>query len=158
MDRCRNGVIFLKLDEFLSYDDFHIVFPKYQDEKIRNFAEYIDKLLGLDASVIRRATYNPQQRNLKDKDILFIKLKNTIKGIFGVLLCLHEFESLIEIRAIKKLIKFEIPKEIREYDDEYYEFLDEFKKKFKNELTLNELELKDINSNLFFELKNLIKK
>jgi len=65
---------------------------------------------------------------------------------------------LIEIRVIKELIKFEIPKEIREYDDEYYEFFDEFKKKFKNELTLNELKLKDINSNLFFELKNLIKK
>ena len=65
-------MIFLKLDDFLSYNGFHIVFPKYQDEKIRNFAEYIDKLLGSDASVIRRATYDPQQRNLKDKDILFI--------------------------------------------------------------------------------------
>ena len=158
MDRCSIGVIFLKLDEFLSYNGFHIVFPKHQDEKIRNFAEYIDKLLGSDASVIRRATYDPQQRNLKDKDILFIELKNTIKGIFGVLLCLHEFESFIELRVIKDMIKFEIPKEIRDYDDEYYEFLDEFKRKFKNKLNINELKLKDMNFNLFFELKNLIKK
>ncbi len=148
----------MKLDEFLSYDGFHIVFPKYQDEKIRNFAKYIDKLLGSDASIIRRASFDPQLRNLKDKDILFIKLENTIKGIFGVLLCLHEFENLIEIRAIKEMIKFEIPKEIREYDDEYYEFLDEFKRKFKNELTLNVLKLKDMDSKLFFELKNLMKK
>ena len=151
-------MILLKLDEFLSYDGFHIVFPKYQDEKIRNFAKYIDKLLGSDASIIRRASFDPQLRNLKDKDILFIKLENTIKGIFGVLLCLHEFENLIEIRAIKEMIKFEIPKEIREYDDEYYEFFDEFKRKFKNELTLNVLKLKDMDSNLFFELKNLMKK
>lgn len=151
-------MIFLKLDEFLSYDGFHIVFPKYQDEKIRNFAEYIGKLLGSDASVIRRATYDPQQRNLKDKEILFIELKNTIKGIFGVLLCLHEFESFIELRVIKDMIKFEVPKEIRDYDDEYYEFLDEFNRKFKNILNINELKLKDINANLFFELKNLIKR
>jgi len=157
MDRCRIGVIFLKLDEFLSYDRFQIVFPKYQDEKIINFAEFIDKLLGSDATVIRRATYDPQQRNLKDKDILFIELKNTIKGLFGVLLCLHEFENFIEIRVIKDMIKFEIPKKIRDYDNKYYEFLDEFEKKFKNKLNLNELKLKDINSKLFFELKNLIK-
>ncbi|MFX1570418.1 MAG: hypothetical protein ACFFCV_18810 [Promethearchaeota archaeon] len=148
----------MKLDEFMSYDGFHIVFPKYQDEKIRKFADRIDKLIGSDAIIIRRATYDPHQRNLKDKDILFIELKNTIKGIFGVLLCLHEFESFIELRVIKDMIKFEIPKEIRDYDDEYYEFFDEFENKFKNLLNIDELELKDINSNLFFELKNLIKR
>ena len=158
MDRCRIRVIFLKLDEFINYDGFHIVFPKYQDEKIRNFAEFIDKLLGSDATIIRRATYDPQQRNLKDKNILLIELKNTIKGIFGVLLCLHEFESFIELRVIKDMIKFEIPKKIRDYDDEYYEFFDEFENKFKSKLSIDELKLEDINSNLFFELKNLIKR
>ncbi len=157
MDRCRIRVILLKLDEFTSYDGFHVIFPKYQDEKIRYFAERIDKLLGSDATIIRRATYDPNQRNLKDKDILFIELKNSIKGIFGVILCLHEFENFIELRVIKDLIKFEIPKEIRDYDDEYYEFFNEFENNFIGKSNINEIALEDLNSNLFVELKNLIK-
>lgn len=150
-------MIYLKLNEFLNFDGFQVILPKYQDENIRNFAEFIDKLLGSDVSIIRKATYNPQKRNLKDKDILFIELKNNLKGIFGVVFCLHKFEDFIEIRAIKNIHKFEIPKGIRQLHDEHYEYLDNFKEKFKNQNAIKELKLKEINSNLFIELKNLIK-
>ena len=133
------------------------MFPKYQDEEIRIFADNINRLLGLDVSIMRKATYDIQRRNLKDKDILFIEMKNTSNGLFGLMLCLHEFEDFIEVRAIKNMHKFEIPKEVRIIDDEYYEFLDKFKKKFKNQKSIEDLKLKDINSNLLIELKCFIK-
>ena len=150
-------MIYLKLDEFLHSDTFQVIFPKYQDKNIRIFAEIISKLLGSDVSIIRKATYDIQKRNLKDKDILFIELKNTIKGLFGLILCLHEFEDFIEVKAIKNMHKFEIPKELRNIDDEYYEYLDKLKKKFKNQKSIEELKFKDMNSNLLFKLKNFIK-
>ena len=150
-------MIYLKLDEFLHSDTYQVMFPKYQDKDLRMFADLINNLLGSDVSIIRKATYDTQKSNLKDKDILFIELKNTIKGLFGLILCLHEFEDFIEVRAIKNMHKFEIPKEVRIIDDEYYEFLDKFKKKFKNQKSIEELKLKDINSNLLIELKGFIK-
>jgi len=150
-------VIYLKLDEFLHSDTFQVMFPKYQDKEIRMFADIINNLLGSDVSIIRKATYDIQKRNLKDKDILFIELKNTIKGLFGLILCLHEFEDFIEVKAIKNMHKFEIPKELRNIDDEHYEYLNKFKKKFKNQKSIEELKFKDMNSNLFFKLKSFIK-
>jgi len=150
-------VIYLKLDEFLHSDTFQVMFPKYQDKEIRMFADIINNLLGSDVSIIRKATYDIKKRNLKDKDILFIELKNTIKGLFGLLLCLHEFEDFIEVKAIKNMHKFEIPKELRNIDDEHYEYLDKFKKKIKNQKSIEELKFKDMNSNLLFKLKSFIK-
>lgn len=147
----------MKLNEFLNSDTFQVIFPKYQDEEIRMFADIINNLLGSDVSIIRKATYNTQKRNLKDKDILFIELKNTIKGMFGLILCLHEFEDFIEVKAVKNLHKFEIPKELRIIDDEYYEYLDKFKKKFKNQKSIEEFKFKDMNSSLLFKLNNFIK-
>ena len=123
----------MKLDEFLRSDTFQVIFPKYQDKEIRRFADVINNLLGSDVSIIRRAIYDIHKRNLKDKDILFIELKNTIKGLFGLILFMHEFEDFIEVKAIKKIHKFEIPKELRNVDDEHYEYLDKLKKRFKNQ-------------------------
>lgn len=150
-------MIYLKLDEFLHSDTFQVIFPKYQDKDIRIFADIINKLLGSDVSIIKKATYDTQKRNLKDKDILLIELKNSIKGLFGLILCLHEFEDFIEVRTIKNMHKFEIPKELRNIDDEHYEYLDKFKKKFKNQNSIEKLKLKDMNSNLLFKLKGFIK-
>ena len=150
-------MIYLKLDEFLHSDTFQVMFPKYQDKEIRMFADIINNLLGSDVSIIKKATYDIQKRNLKDKDILFIELKNTIKGLFGLILCLQEFEDFIEVKAIKNMHKFEIPKELRNIDDEHYEYLNKFKKKFKNQKSIEELKFKDMNSNLFFKLKSFIK-
>ena len=148
---------YLKLDEFLHSDAFQVIFPKYQDKDIRIFADNINTLLGSDVSIIRKATYDIQKRNLKDKDILFIELKNTISGLFGLTLCLHEFEDFIEVKAVKNMHKFEIPKELRNLDDEHYEYLDKFKKKFKNQKSIEELKFKEMNSNLLFKLKSFIK-
>ena len=150
-------MIYLKLDEFLHSDTFQVMFPKYQDKDIRIFADIINKLLGSDVSIIKKATYDTQKKNLKDKDILFIELKNSIKGLFGLILCLHEFEDFIEVKTIKNMHKFEIPKELRNIDDEHYEYLDKFKKKFKNQNSIEKLKLKDMNSNLLFKLKGFIK-
>ncbi len=150
-------MIFLKLEEFLDSDTFQVIFPKYQDKDIRIFADNISKLLGSDVLIIRKATYDIQKRNLKDKDILFIELKNNVYGLFGLVLCLHEFEDFIEVKAIKKIHKFEIPKELRNHEDEHYECLDKFKEKFKNQNSIKELRYKDTNSNFLFKLKNLTK-
>jgi len=147
----------LKLNDFLHSDTFQVIFPTYQDRDLKIFAEVINKLLGSDVSIIRKATHDIQKRNIKDKDILFIEIKNTIKGLFGLVLCLHEFEDFIEVRAIRNMHKFEIPKEVRIIDDEYYEYLDKFKKKFKNQKSIEELKLKDMNSNLLFKLRGFIK-
>lgn len=150
-------MIHLKLDEFLQSDTFQVMFPKYQDKEIRRFADIINNLLGTDVSIIRKATYDRHKRNLKEKDILFIELKNTIKGLFGLILCLHEFEDFIELKAIKKIHKFEIPKKLRNIDNEYYEYLDQFKKRFKNQKSIKELKFKDMHSNLLFKLKSFNK-
>ena len=150
-------MIFLKLEEFLDSDTFQVIFPKYQDEIIRIFADNINKLLGSDVLIIRKATYDIQKRNLKDKDILFIELKNNINGLFGLMLCLHEFEDFIEVKATKKMHKFEIPKDLRNLDDEHYEYFDKFKEKFKNQNSIKELKFKDMNSNLIFKLQSFIK-
>ena len=107
--------------------------------------------------ITRKATYDTQKRNLKDKDIFFIELKNTLKGLFGLILCLHEFGDFIEVKAIKNMHKFEIPKELRIIDEEYYEYLDNFKKKIKNQKSVKELKFKDMNSNLLYNLKKYIK-
>ena len=147
----------MKLDDFLNSDTFQVMFPKYQDKEIRMFANNINNLLGADVSIIRKATYDIQKRNLRDKDILFIEFKNTIKGLFGLIICLHEFEDFIEVKAIKNMHKFEIPKELRNIEDDHYEYLDKFKKKITNQKSIEEIKFKDMSSDLLYILKCFIK-
>ena len=65
----------MKMNTFLESDIFQVKFPEYQDERIRNFANFLSKILGDDIKITYKATYDHRKRNLKDKDILFIDHK-----------------------------------------------------------------------------------
>ena len=146
----------MKLDNFFEFDEFHVIFPKYQDEKIKIIGDLITKALSPDAKIIRKATFKYKKLSLKDKDILYVILRNSIKGIFGLMLFLYEFEDLIEIRGVKNIKKFEIPKDIRDFFEDNYEIFEQFNKDLEKNKNSRILKLKDINSKVVLQIKNLI--
>ena len=144
----------MKLEHFLLFDNFQIIFPNFQDKKIREFAIFLNKICGNDVKIVRKASNKKQKLQLKDKDILYIELKNSLRGIIGLFLCLYQFEELIEIKAVKKLYKFDVPKEIRDIFEEKYSYFEKFIEELRDKkikLKLNEFDVEIKN-----QLKNLI--
>lgn len=107
--------------EFLDYDGFQVIFPDYQDADLRNFAEKIQSNFRPDATIVRKSTYDRKKRYLKDKDVAYIEFLPSFRGLLGLFLCIIKFEELIEIRVFKKLLKIDIPREIRSVLDVNFE-------------------------------------
>lgn len=147
----------MSIESFLKFDCFHVLFPEVQDSEIREFAYHLKKIIGNDLSIIRRATNDNKKRLYKNKDIQYIEIKNTIKGLYGLLLCLFKFDELIEVRGIKHFHKFELPKEIRDLHNTYYEDVKDFYVKFKKDSPIQNLKTNELNSNILIKIKNLIK-
>jgi len=147
----------VKIQDFIKFDSFKIIFPEFQDKEIIKLAHNIKKYLGNDANLTQKASYEYKKLSLKDKDILYIELKNSKKGFFGLLLFLYLFEELIEIHCIKKIHFFEVPKELRELKDDYINLFETTYNKLTINKIINELKLVDIDINLLVKIKNLIR-
>lgn len=145
----------MNLEKFLDYDEYQVIFPESQDKQIRSFAKKLKKYVGSSCSITFKATYDPSKRSLKDKDILYISLTNSKKGILGLLLCLDEFQELIEIKIVKHIHKFDLPKEIRQLNKEFFEYIDEIRSNFKKKVQIKEIKLNNFNSKLLNKIKKL---
>ncbi|MHA1230955.1 MAG: hypothetical protein ACTSPQ_09945 [Candidatus Helarchaeota archaeon] len=148
-------MIKIKLKDFLNYDEFHILFPAVQDDNIKTFGKNLKTFLGSECKIIRKATNDPKKRDFKNKDILSLVLKNSKKGLIGLLICLNEFEELLEIKAVKQLHKFEVPREIRDLNNKFFDYINHLKENFKNNNLIEELKYKNFSQELLDEIKKL---
>ncbi len=148
----------MKIQNFMQYDEFQVIFPETQDDTIRLFGMKLKKLIGPECEIIRKATYEMNKKNIKDKDILLLKFQNSIKGLIGLIICLNEFEELIEIRAIRNLHNFDVPQEIRYLNNIFFDYINGLIDNFKGKNKIEVVRLKKINSEFLIEIKELIKK
>ncbi len=147
----------MKINELLAFNSLQIVFPEFQNEDLKKFGLFIKNICGGDAQIERRATNDKKKKALKEKDISHINLKISVKGIFGLILCMMEFEETLQVNALKKLYKFDLPKEIRLFYDNNYEYLEKFKKQPENFIASEKSKFDEIESCIRLKLKTIIK-
>ena len=99
---------------------------------------------------------NVKKKSVKQNDIEYIEFSNSKKGLFGLLFCMFKFESLIEIKAIKNVVRFNIPKELRTLSNEKSDFFMSIDTKIIN--NKEEIDLENLmNPELLFKLKSILK-
>jgi len=146
----------LKLEDFLKFDRFQVIFPKVQDDKTKKFVQWIQMLCNPDVTIYRKPSYDYKKRSLKSKDVHYLEFKNSKKGILGLILCINEFEEIIEVRGVKDLLKFDIPKDIRDISEEYYDYFKEEKKNYLKGTSDENTIIKSINSSALIQIKSLL--
>ncbi|MHA1169632.1 MAG: hypothetical protein ACTSQI_13825 [Candidatus Helarchaeota archaeon] len=147
----------MRIEDFLNYDNYQVIFPEFQDDRIKKFANSLHKLCGNQAKVVRKATNKRKKLSYKSKDILHLELRVGIKGLIGLFLCLQEFEELIELRVVRNLLKYNIPKEFRDLFEEHYDQLRAFNKKINEIKDVNEISIDDLSDDLRERLEKIIK-
>ncbi|MEJ2248929.1 MAG: hypothetical protein P8Y70_18620 [Candidatus Lokiarchaeota archaeon] len=146
----------MRIEDFRLFSGFQVVFPRYQDNKLRQFANNLKKAFGKDVKINRKATYEYKKLSLKDKDIEFIEFKNSKKGLLGLFLCLIKFEELIEIRLIRDIHKFELPRTVRDFYNQDYNKFERLFERFIKKETNKKLKLKDIDISIYEKLKQIL--
>lgn len=102
-----------KSNIFKIYDEFQLFVLNPIDTDFEEFLKKIKIKCKNSIKIIRKANISK-----KNKDIDYILVKNNLKGLKAILWYLKERGEFSEIKGVKRLKMYDIPKEFRNFVNE----------------------------------------